>query len=127
MKYILILTLVACATINQSWKEQRGYSDEDIALAKPYFDEYNKMMSTAATFGSTAYNNSAVVNTGNKIFKIFCNCFKKLGSKCQQKPVGLTEDEKRLWAKSNGAESILEVYSSPINGGAVSKADPDMC
>jgi len=76
-----------------------------------------------------------MVNTQNsqveqQLRNVFCNCVKKLGDKCREKPDSLNEQEKQLWAKSNAAEMALkaqhggDLVATMGNLGAV---DPDQC
>jgi len=133
MKYlnVLVLTLLtaSCASgsLQREWKA-RGYSDTEKALIKPHLDNYNSQMSGARSsfFGMVTQHS----NIEEQLRNVFCNCHKKLGSKCREKVETVPEDLKQLWAKSNAAEMALKMQHNldPVAAMAgTSSLDPDVC
>ncbi len=109
MLVCLALSSCAGAALQKEWEQQRGYTPEEIALTEPYREEYKRILASATVYGGTSVDDNAAQA---RVRTIFCACVKKLGSKCQQRPVTLVGDERVLWAKGNGAEMALRALAS---------------
>jgi hypothetical protein len=103
---LLTLTLNACATYMKDYKA-RGYSDEDMALIKPYLVQYNRRLIGIGPFGTVGYNPDEEANMKT----IFCNCYKTHGELCRKPSSELGNKDKTLWIKSNAAEIALKTQA----------------
>ena len=105
MKKLILLALLttSCATGMKEYKA-KGYTDEDMALMKPYVREYSSRISSSIAFGG-AFSN---IKTEDTLKTVFCNCYKKHGDLCRKPSSELGDKDKTLWAKSNAAELALK-------------------
>lgn len=106
---MLFLTLSAAGCAGMAIEKEfteRGYSEKDREAISKYRSQYLKQMVDAGVYGNRL-SGADRVESEKRVRKVWCNCFKKLGKRCQQKPAGLTGDDYELWAKGNGAEVAL--------------------
>lgn len=115
--------------LKKEWQE-RGYTESEINTIEPYRKSYMNMLGSGgagSTFGSSLENGE----NQKRVRNIFCSCVKKLDTKCQKKPEGLTGSDLDLWAKANAAEMALRQYSSINKFGSfntsVGAVDPAEC
>lgn len=114
--------------LKKEWT-QRGYTESDIQRIEPFQKNYSSLLGNSTStqaFGSNVENNE----NQKRVRTIFCACVKKLGTKCQKKPDGLSGDDLELWSKGNGAEMALRQAHAINNfarfdsqGGAVDTAE----
>lgn len=132
MKKQLLLILVginffSCAGMLKSdfakRSEESGISASDIeAVDKQsmiYYGDYQRTSSQTVGLNDQMLQTQVSAQM-NKITNIFCTCVKKLADKCQSNPKGLTNSEKEIWIKGNGAAEALSLIQR-------SKADPLSC
>lgn len=115
---LLLTMLTSCATYIKDYKA-KGYSDADMALIKPYIEQYNRRLIAIGPFGSFEYSPSEEAN----LKTIFCNCYKTHGELCRKPSAELGDKDKTLWIKSNAAEIALK--SEAMGNGTT--LDPDEC
>lgn len=121
MNRLLVLVLVTmaflmvgCASHTKKMWQDRGYSEAEVKEIEPYTKEYIDILAKGSS-QSNAFNSTPKAQSDNRVRSIFCSCVKKLGKKCQQRPVDLKGDDRTLWAKSNAAESALKAISQAEN------------
>jgi len=114
---LIVVLLSGCGTMPgiqymKDIKDVRGYSDADVAAIKEQGKAYRMalLMSHGANYASNVDSMKIIV----------CKCFKDMKSKCREKADGLTEDQKRIWIKSNAADYAM----TGEQGGAL---DTDFC
>jgi hypothetical protein len=125
---LLAVVFVGCsgAKLKTEWKDDRGYSDEDIEAAMSKMPEYKKILISGTVY-SSRYNNSNEIQADNRLRSIFCSCIKKLGDKCRQKSDGLTGADKDLWIKANAVDMAFASQESSLSSSASKIMDPTEC
>ena len=112
---LLFGSLLGCAggQLNKEYREVRGYSESEMAEIQKYKDDYVRLLARSRVsrpslaYGASGPSTAEKLTAEGRVRQIFCTCWKKLGTKCKQKPTALTGEDRVLWAKSNAAESAL--------------------
>jgi len=112
--FVLTLLVSGCASHVQKIWGARGYSKSEIDEFRPYSSEYIRVLARGST-NSNSFDASHEIQSEKRIRAIYCSCVKKLGPRCQQRPVDLKGDDRVLWAKANGAESSLMAMAQAGN------------
>jgi hypothetical protein len=106
--------MVGCASHTKKMWQDRGYSEAEVKEIEPYTKQYIDLLAQGSS-QANAFNTTPKAQSESRVRSIFCTCVKKLGKKCQQRPVDLKGDDRVLWAKSNASESALKAISQAEN------------
>ena len=125
---VIALFMSGCATnaLKTEWKTVRGYSDADIQRIQAEKADYYLALQ-AAKQESTPQNTLPYSRVEDRLVKVFCGCYKKLGDRCRQKPAGLAGGDLSLWAKANAVDWVLLTEHNPFTVKPERKIEPAEC
>ena len=124
---LLLSVLGACAgqQLQNEWKT-RGYeqADQDAITGqwKVYLQE-----KIQAEYASNRFNTGPIQAFDERLKKIFCACYKKMGEKCRQKPTALSAEDKVLWIKANAVDYTKVGQSMSWETTGMTQIDPVEC